>query len=136
MKTPSGGARMDRVATGLSKVPEVTFDFWIIKIAATTLGETGGDAVTMSMNLGYLVRHAAFSRPVRGYGRRADIWRRNFTHGCIGRRSSPRRRSARQWLILPTALWASAMLAGYDLAFRLPDAGAIRLVLVSRHGVG
>src|SRR5665213_2122620 len=39
----------------LSKVPEVTFIFWIIKIAATTLGETGGDVVTMSMNLGYLV---------------------------------------------------------------------------------
>jgi uncharacterized membrane-anchored protein len=32
-----------------SKVPEVTLTFWIIKIAATTLGETGGDAVTMSM---------------------------------------------------------------------------------------
>jgi uncharacterized membrane-anchored protein len=39
----------------LGKVPEVTLWFWIIKIAATTLGETGGDAVTMSMNLGYLV---------------------------------------------------------------------------------
>jgi len=39
----------------LSKVPEVTLFFWIIKIAATTLGETAGDAVTMSMNLGYLV---------------------------------------------------------------------------------
>ena len=38
----------------LSKVPEVTLIFWVIKIAATTLGETGGDAVTMSMNLGYL----------------------------------------------------------------------------------
>lgn len=38
----------------LSKVPEVTLLFWIIKIAATTLGETGGDAVSMSMNLGYL----------------------------------------------------------------------------------
>lgn len=38
----------------LSKVPEVTLIFWIIKIAATTLGETGGDAVSMSMNLGYL----------------------------------------------------------------------------------
>ena len=37
------------------KVPEVTLWFWVIKIAATTLGETGGDAVTMSMNLGYLV---------------------------------------------------------------------------------
>lgn len=38
-----------------SKVPELTLLFWIIKIAATTLGETGGDAVSMSMNLGYLV---------------------------------------------------------------------------------
>ena len=43
------------VAYGLGKVPEASFGFWIIKIAATTLGETGGDAVTMSMNLGYLV---------------------------------------------------------------------------------
>jgi len=39
----------------LAKVPEVTLGFWPIKIAATTLGETGGDAVSMSMNLGYLV---------------------------------------------------------------------------------
>ena len=43
------------VAGGFSKVPEVTLGFWIIKVAATTLGETGGDAVTMSMKLGYLV---------------------------------------------------------------------------------
>lgn len=45
----------------LSKVPEVTLIFWIIKIAATTLGETGGDAVSMSMNLGYLVGTAIFA---------------------------------------------------------------------------
>lgn len=44
----------------LSKVPEVTLLFWIIKIAATTLGETGGDAVSMSMNLGYLVASGIF----------------------------------------------------------------------------
>ena len=44
----------------LSKVPEVTLVFWVIKIAATTLGETGGDAVSMSMNLGYLVGTAIF----------------------------------------------------------------------------
>ena len=37
-----------------SKVPEVTFFFWILKIAATTLGETGGDTVTMTLNWGYL----------------------------------------------------------------------------------
>ncbi|MEO8900762.1 MAG: hypothetical protein ABI488_03895 [Polyangiaceae bacterium] len=44
----------------LSKVPAVTLGFWVIKIAATTLGETGGDAVTMTLNLGYLVGTAIF----------------------------------------------------------------------------
>jgi len=45
----------------LSKVPEVTLTFWIIKILATTLGETGGDSVSMSMNLGYLVGTGIFA---------------------------------------------------------------------------
>jgi uncharacterized membrane-anchored protein len=45
----------------LSKVPEVTLIFWVIKIAATTLGETGGDAVSMSLKLGYLVGTGIFS---------------------------------------------------------------------------
>jgi len=45
----------------LSKVPEVTLLFWIIKILATTLGETGGDAVSMSLKLGYLVGTAIFA---------------------------------------------------------------------------
>jgi uncharacterized membrane-anchored protein len=44
----------------LSKVPEVTLGFWIIKIAATTLGETAGDTVTMTLNLGYLVGSGIF----------------------------------------------------------------------------
>jgi uncharacterized membrane-anchored protein len=44
----------------VAKVPEVTLTFWIIKIAATTLGETGGDTVTMTMNLGYLTGTAIF----------------------------------------------------------------------------
>ncbi len=45
----------------LGKVPQATLVFWIIKIAATTLGETGGDAVTMSMKLGYAVGTAIFA---------------------------------------------------------------------------
>ncbi|MEI6340171.1 MAG: hypothetical protein WCQ57_16585, partial [Verrucomicrobiota bacterium] len=45
----------------LSKVPELTLVFWIIKILATTLGETGGDAVSMSMDLGYLVSTGIFA---------------------------------------------------------------------------
>lgn len=44
----------------LSKVPAITLGFWIIKILATTLGETAGDTVSMSMNLGYLVGTAIF----------------------------------------------------------------------------
>jgi uncharacterized membrane-anchored protein len=50
---------MDRDALG--KVPEVTLLFWLAKIVATTLGETAGDAVTMSMHLGYLVGTAIFA---------------------------------------------------------------------------
>ncbi len=44
----------------LSKVPEVTLTFWIIKVLATTLGETGGDTVTMTLNWGYLTGTAIF----------------------------------------------------------------------------
>ncbi|MGE4483399.1 COG4705 family protein [Acidocella sp.] len=49
------------VKQGLSKVPEVVLSFWIIKILATTLGETGGDAVTMSMHLGYATGTVIFA---------------------------------------------------------------------------
>jgi uncharacterized membrane-anchored protein len=44
-----------------SKVPQVTLAFWVAKIIATTLGETGGDAVSMSMNLGYLAATGIFA---------------------------------------------------------------------------
>ena len=43
-----------------SKIPEVTLTFWAIKIAATTLGETGGDTVTMTLHWGYLIGTAIF----------------------------------------------------------------------------
>jgi len=51
---------MTRAANRTSKVPEVTLVFWIIKIAATTLGETGGDSVTMTLDWGYLAGTAIF----------------------------------------------------------------------------
>lgn len=54
-------AQSEDSAEGLSKVAAVTVSFWIIKILCTTLGETGGDAVTMSMNLGYLVGTLIFA---------------------------------------------------------------------------
>jgi uncharacterized membrane-anchored protein len=44
----------------LSKVPQVTLAFWVIKICATTLGETGGDALSMTLKLGYAISTAVF----------------------------------------------------------------------------
>ena len=52
------GKIMDRSTLG--KVPAVTLGFWLIKILATTLGETGGDTVTMTMKLGYLTGSLVF----------------------------------------------------------------------------
>ncbi len=49
------------IEESVSKVPEITLLFWIIKIAATTLGETGGDAVSMSLKLGYLAASGIFA---------------------------------------------------------------------------
>jgi uncharacterized membrane-anchored protein len=43
-----------------NKVPEVTLGFWVIKVLATTLGETGGDTVTMTMDVGYLTGSTIF----------------------------------------------------------------------------
>jgi uncharacterized membrane-anchored protein len=61
------GERIVRTITGVSgipgtvpKVPEVTLAFWVIKVLATTLGETGGDALSMTMNLGYAVSSVIF----------------------------------------------------------------------------
>lgn len=52
---------MNRTAAEvLSKVPQVTLAFWIIKILATTLGETGGDALSMQLKLGYAVASLIF----------------------------------------------------------------------------
>jgi len=52
---------MDPVEPARVKVPEVTLGFWIIKILATTLGETAGDSLSMSMGLGYLVSTGVFA---------------------------------------------------------------------------
>lgn len=50
----------DRTSDNLSKVPQVTLGFWIIKVLATTLGETGGDALSMQLKLGYFVATLIF----------------------------------------------------------------------------
>jgi uncharacterized membrane-anchored protein len=51
---------MNRGEAMASKVPEITAVFWLIKIAATTLGETGGDALSMTLNLGYAISSGIF----------------------------------------------------------------------------
>src|SRR5512144_2196972 len=53
---PAPGA----IRFALSKVPHVTLAFWIVKIFATTVGETGGDALSMTLELGYVVSSAIF----------------------------------------------------------------------------
>jgi hypothetical protein len=92
----------------LSKVPEVTLMFWIIKIAATTLDETGGDAVSMSMHLAIL--------PPQEFLPSCSCWpwaprsaRSASTRCFTGRPSSPPPPSARHWPISSIARWASAM---------------------------
>jgi uncharacterized membrane-anchored protein len=52
---------MDTSAPDKSKVPAITLMFWLVKIAATTLGETGGDALSMSLDFGYLASTAIFA---------------------------------------------------------------------------
>jgi uncharacterized membrane-anchored protein len=56
--TPSANAQLE--SSAISKVPAVTLLFWVMKILATTLGETGGDALSMSLGLGYLLSTAIF----------------------------------------------------------------------------
>ncbi|MGB8328598.1 MAG: hypothetical protein WCE62_00615 [Polyangiales bacterium] len=72
----------------------MTLLFWIIKIAATTLGETGGDAVSMSMNLGYLVGTLIFAL-IFVVAVVAQISANGFHLFYTGRPSSPRR----QWAL-------------------------------------
>ena len=58
--TPAEYNMMKEINISLVKVPQVTIGFWVIKILATTMGETGGDAVTMSMSLGYALGTVIF----------------------------------------------------------------------------
>ncbi len=118
-----------------SKVPEVTLGFWIIKILATTLGETGGDAVTMSMNLGYaigtLIFLAIFLAAVA-----VQIRREDFQRLCLladHRRNDDRRDDDRR-LCRPFA--GDRIFRWLDSAPRLRDDFACGLAMVGRHDLG
>ncbi len=68
----------------LSKIPEVTLGFWVIKIFATTLGEVGGNAVTMQLGFGYLIGSAIFAAVLIVLVG-AQITAKQFGLSCIGR---------------------------------------------------
>ena len=81
-----------------NKVPEVTLGFWVIKILATTLGETGGDTATMTMGLGYLTGTAIFLSALTVLGRHSDCGQEILSRPFIGLSSLPPRQPARPWL--------------------------------------
>ena len=94
-----------------SKVPAVTLGFWIIKIAATTLGETGGDTVTMTMNLGYLTGTAIFLSALVVLVA-IQIAANKFHLSFIGPPSWPPRQPVPRWPILQPVLWVSVTREG------------------------
>ena len=102
-----------------NKVPEVTLGFWIIKILATTLGETLGDSVTMTwlkadvmVNSGYLVGSAIFLSALIVIVA-VQILPRDFIPSSIGRSSWHQPLPARLWQTLPPDHWGSAILEGH-----------------------
>jgi uncharacterized membrane-anchored protein len=82
-----------------SKVPQITLAFWIIKICATTLGETGGDVLSMTLNLGYIVSTAIF------FGL--------FLIALIGQVSSTSYRPFVYWAVILTTTTAGTTMSDY-----------------------
>jgi uncharacterized membrane-anchored protein len=99
-----------------SKVPEITLGFWIIKIAAMTLGETGGDTVTMTMNLGYLTG-TAIVLALLVVLVVAQIVAKKFHPFLYWATIVASTTSARPWPTLPIVPWASATLEGRSSCF-------------------
>ena len=127
----------------LSKVPAVTLTFWIIKIAATTLGETGGDSVTMTLlhadkdahNGGYLIGTALFFSILVAL----VIWQiaaSGSIPSSTGRPSLRRRRRERRWPISLIDPWGSAIPAARRSSSPASSPCSACLVLVPRHNLG
>ena len=78
------GERLDEASSPLNKLPQITLAFWILKICATTLGETAGDLLSMTLNVGYavssLMLFAVFASPSH-----ANCVQSNSTRGFTGR---------------------------------------------------
>lgn len=115
-------------STPLAKFAAVSLGFWMAKIAATTLGETGGDWVTMSLKLGYLAGTGIFAGLFV-----ALVWvkciRRDLGQPCTGPRSSQRRRSAQRG-----QTFSMKQDVGVGVRTALPD--GLRMAFVARLGWG
>jgi hypothetical protein len=96
----------------LSKVPAITLGFWIIKILATTFGETAGDMVSMTMDLGYLTSTIGFLALLIALAS-WQIAAKQFHPMLYWAKSSHRQRLAQRWLILQHGRLALAMLAAH-----------------------
>jgi uncharacterized membrane-anchored protein len=102
----------------LSKVPAVTLGFWVIKILATTLGETGGDTVTMTMKWGYLAGSALFVAVLIGL----------ITVQIMARRFHP----ALYWATIVASTTAGTTMADFaDRSLGIGYAGGASLLLFS-----
>jgi len=102
-----------------AKVPAVTLGFWVVKILATTLGETGGDTVTMQLGLGYLVGTAIFLTLLVGF----VAWQLAAT----------RFRPALYWATIIASTTAGTTLADFadrSLGIGYTGGGALLLALV------
>ncbi|SAK43934.1 COG4705 family protein [Caballeronia ptereochthonis] len=109
---------MEHAKKALTKVPEVTLVFWIIKIAATTLGETGGDALSMSMNLGYLMSTVIF----------AGV----FAVAVIAQIKAERFNPALYWITIIATTTVGTTLADFaDRSLGIGYAGGSAILLVS-----
>ena len=136
-----GGIMTENQKEALTKVPAVTLGFWIIKVLATTLGETGGDTVTMTwlgettdhpVPNGYLIGTTIFGILLIGLSSRRS-GRASSTRGSTGQPSSPRRPAERRWRTSPIDRLASDIPAGRSCCW-LASFVAIRLVQDIRHG--
>ena len=117
-----------------SKVPEVTLVFWIIKIAATTLGETGGDTVSMTLN-GVTSSARTFSFVARRLGRCSDSREEIPSVPVLGDdHRLDHRRNHHGGLRRPLA--RHRLCRRLSMLFCLPDGHARRLVLVGRLDFG
>lgn len=106
----------------LSKVPAVTLGFWAIKILATTLGETGGDTVTMTMKWGYLAGSALFVAVLIGL----------IVMQIMARRFHP----ALYWATIVASTTAGTTMADFaDRSLGIGYAGGASLLLFSVLGV-